>query len=178
MSNDDAPHDIIKPPQHIETIPLRPLHTNTRILEKYISSAVKMVKLEEVMDEEFVREQDGPHDDDDWDTDSGMTISFPSHSIALETVIPNWYQVISVQDTNSNSRFRHFLHPLLPHRRNLDRAHHRPARHHSRINPPLSVLELQHDNIVVEVRASVWRKDIVGCEHECAATGSAVGIGV
>jgi hypothetical protein len=32
-----------------------------------------MVKLEEVMDEEFVREQDGPHDEDDWDTDSGMT---------------------------------------------------------------------------------------------------------
>jgi import receptor subunit TOM22 len=30
-----------------------------------------MVKLEEVMDEEFVREQDGPHDEDDWDTDSG-----------------------------------------------------------------------------------------------------------
>jgi len=29
-----------------------------------------MVKLEEVMDEEFVREQDGPHDEDDWDTDS------------------------------------------------------------------------------------------------------------
>jgi hypothetical protein len=32
-----------------------------------------MVKLEEVMDEEFVREQEGPHDEDDWDTDSGMT---------------------------------------------------------------------------------------------------------
>jgi import receptor subunit TOM22 len=32
-----------------------------------------MVKLEEVMDEEFVREQDGPHDEDDWDTDSGTT---------------------------------------------------------------------------------------------------------
>ncbi|KAF2126928.1 mitochondrial import translocase, subunit Tom22 [Dothidotthia symphoricarpi CBS 119687] len=29
-----------------------------------------MVKLEEVVDEEFVREQSGPHDDDDWDTDS------------------------------------------------------------------------------------------------------------
>jgi import receptor subunit TOM22 len=29
-----------------------------------------MVKLEEVMDEEFVREQEGPHDEDDWDTDS------------------------------------------------------------------------------------------------------------
>jgi len=41
-------------------------HTHTHI-------AAKMVKLEEVMDEEFVREQDGPHDDDDWDTDSGTT---------------------------------------------------------------------------------------------------------
>lgn len=30
-----------------------------------------MVKLEEVMDEEFVREQEGPLDEDDWDTDSG-----------------------------------------------------------------------------------------------------------
>lgn len=36
-----------------------------------------MVKLEEVMDEEFVREQEGPHDEDEWDTDSG-TPSFPS----------------------------------------------------------------------------------------------------
>lgn len=33
-----------------------------------------MVKLEEVVDEEFMREQAGPHDDDDWDTDSGMKI--------------------------------------------------------------------------------------------------------
>lgn len=31
-----------------------------------------MVKLEEVVDEEFMREQVGPHDEDDWDTDSGM----------------------------------------------------------------------------------------------------------
>lgn len=30
-----------------------------------------MVKLEEVVDEEFIREQEGPHDDDEWDTDSG-----------------------------------------------------------------------------------------------------------
>ncbi|KAF2644014.1 mitochondrial import translocase, subunit Tom22 [Massarina eburnea CBS 473.64] len=29
-----------------------------------------MVKLEEVVDEEFMREQDGPLDEDDWDTDS------------------------------------------------------------------------------------------------------------
>lgn len=30
-----------------------------------------MVKLEEVVDEEFLRQQDGPQDDEDWDTDSG-----------------------------------------------------------------------------------------------------------
>ena len=30
-----------------------------------------MVKLEEVVDAEFLREQDGVHDDEDWDTDSG-----------------------------------------------------------------------------------------------------------
>lgn len=35
----------------------------------------KMVKLEEVMDEEFVREQEGPHDEDEWDTDSGTSSS-------------------------------------------------------------------------------------------------------
>lgn len=29
-----------------------------------------MVKLEEVIDEEFLREQEGP-DDEEWDTDSG-----------------------------------------------------------------------------------------------------------
>jgi import receptor subunit TOM22 len=34
-----------------------------------------MVKLEEVMDEEFVREQEGPHDEDEWDTDSGTPSS-------------------------------------------------------------------------------------------------------
>jgi hypothetical protein len=36
-----------------------------------------MVKLEEVMDEEFVREQEGPHDEDDWDTDSGIYCTYP-----------------------------------------------------------------------------------------------------
>lgn len=36
-----------------------------------------MVKLEEVMDEEFVREQEGPHDEDEWDTDSGTSGTNP-----------------------------------------------------------------------------------------------------
>jgi import receptor subunit TOM22 len=50
-----------------------------------------MVKLEEVMDEEFVREQDGPHDEDDWDTDSGTynhhTICSTSHlSLIILTI--------------------------------------------------------------------------------------------
>ena len=30
-----------------------------------------MVRLEEVIDEEFMRAQEGPHDDDEWDTDDG-----------------------------------------------------------------------------------------------------------
>jgi import receptor subunit TOM22 len=30
------------------------------------------------MDEEFVREQEGPHDEDDWDTDSGTYLA-PLH---------------------------------------------------------------------------------------------------
>lgn len=33
-----------------------------------------MVQLTEVLDEEFVREQEGPHDEDDWDTDSGTPL--------------------------------------------------------------------------------------------------------
>lgn len=32
-----------------------------------------MVQLTEVTDEEFMREQEGPVDDEDWDTDSGTT---------------------------------------------------------------------------------------------------------
>jgi hypothetical protein len=39
--------------------------------QSHTLNTAKMVKLEEVMDEEFQREQDGPHDDDEWDTDSG-----------------------------------------------------------------------------------------------------------
>jgi hypothetical protein len=42
-----------------------------------------MVRLEEVMDEEFVREQDGPHDEDDWDTDSGTYL--PNNPFILST---------------------------------------------------------------------------------------------
>jgi import receptor subunit TOM22 len=38
-----------------------------------------MVKLEEVMDEEFVREQEGPHDEDEWDTDSGTSVELHRH---------------------------------------------------------------------------------------------------
>jgi len=34
-----------------------------------------MVKLEEVADEEFMKEQPGPHDEDDWDTDDGTSHS-------------------------------------------------------------------------------------------------------
>ena len=40
-----------------------------------------MVKLEEVVDEEFMREQEGPNDDDDWDTNSGMHIPVLAASV-------------------------------------------------------------------------------------------------
>jgi import receptor subunit TOM22 len=40
-----------------------------------------MVQLTEVLDEEFIREQEGPHDEDDWDTDSGTP--FPQTSPML-----------------------------------------------------------------------------------------------
>ena len=33
-----------------------------------------MVQLTEVTDEEFLREQEGPIDEDDWDTDSGTSL--------------------------------------------------------------------------------------------------------
>ncbi|KAK3064162.1 hypothetical protein LTS18_009657 [Coniosporium uncinatum] len=37
-----------------------------------------MVKLEEVDDEEFVKEQPGPQDEDDWDTDDEDDVSEPA----------------------------------------------------------------------------------------------------
>jgi len=43
-----------------------------------------MVRLEEVDDEEFVKEQPGPQDEDDWDTDDGTLAA--SH---LSTSSPN-----------------------------------------------------------------------------------------
>lgn len=36
-----------------------------------------MVQLTEVTDEEFLREQEGPIDEDDWDTDSGTCSQLP-----------------------------------------------------------------------------------------------------
>ena len=57
-----------------------------------------MVKLEEVVDEEFLREQEGPQDEDDWDTDSESDTSSifsgpPSETLgerlaALQDIIP------------------------------------------------------------------------------------------
>jgi mitochondrial import receptor subunit TOM22 len=47
-----------------------------------------MVKLEEVADEEFAREQSGPIEgEDDWDTDSGPSIS------SLFQSAPSWSAV-------------------------------------------------------------------------------------
>jgi import receptor subunit TOM22 len=63
-----------------------------------------MVKLEEVMDEEFVREQEGPHDEDEWDTDSG---TFPSTSLP-HYIHPPSYRIANTppeSDLESESSF-------------------------------------------------------------------------
>ncbi|KAF2262964.1 mitochondrial import translocase, subunit Tom22 [Lojkania enalia] len=61
-----------------------------------------MVKLEEVVDEEFLRTQEGPQDEDDWDTDSesdaSSVVSFaPDETLyeriaALQDIIPPSYR--------------------------------------------------------------------------------------
>jgi hypothetical protein len=51
-------------------------HPTNRI---HTEAPAKMVKLEEVVDEEFTRAQEGPVvDDDDWDTDSGTHVPYPT----------------------------------------------------------------------------------------------------
>ena len=56
-----------------------------------------MVKLEEVMDEEFVREQEGPHDDDEWDTDSGtIPQTAPSMRLAHRSEHSDYIQILNV----------------------------------------------------------------------------------
>ena len=54
-----------------------------------------MVKLEEVMDEEFVREQEGPHDEDEWDTDSESDASSIASSPTDETL---YERIVALQD--------------------------------------------------------------------------------
>ncbi|KAI8943040.1 hypothetical protein NX059_001076 [Plenodomus lindquistii] len=54
-----------------------------------------MVKLEEVMDEEFVREQEGPHDEDDWDTDSESDTS-SIHSLQPDETL--YERILALQD--------------------------------------------------------------------------------
>ncbi|CAN9085623.1 unnamed protein product [Alternaria alternata] len=54
-----------------------------------------MVKLEEVMDEEFVREQGGPHDDDEWDTDSESDTS-SIHSVQPDESL--YERILALQD--------------------------------------------------------------------------------
>jgi hypothetical protein len=54
-----------------------------------------MVQLTEVLDEEFMREQEGPHDEDEWDTDSGKH-HFPA-TIAItqsQSIAPLSYTTI------------------------------------------------------------------------------------
>ncbi|KAF2475099.1 mitochondrial import translocase, subunit Tom22 [Lindgomyces ingoldianus] len=54
-----------------------------------------MVKLEEVIDEEFLRTQEGPIDDDDWDTDTDSETS----SIASITPDETLYErILALQD--------------------------------------------------------------------------------
>ncbi|KAF2867696.1 mitochondrial outer membrane translocase complex, subunit Tom22 [Massariosphaeria phaeospora] len=55
-----------------------------------------MVKLEEVMDEEFLRPQEGPQDDDDWDTDDSES---DTSSIASVTPDETLYErIAALQD--------------------------------------------------------------------------------
>jgi len=54
-----------------------------------------MVRLEEVLDEEFVREQEGPHDEDDWDTDSESDTSSIGSAPADETL---YERILALQD--------------------------------------------------------------------------------
>lgn len=54
-----------------------------------------MVKLEEVIDEEFLRAQEGPHDDDDWDTDSESDASSVASIEADETL---YERIAALQD--------------------------------------------------------------------------------
>lgn len=49
-----------------------------------------MVQLTEVLDEEFMREQEGPHDEDDWDTDSGTP--FP---ISTYPFLPTSHNIVN-----------------------------------------------------------------------------------
>lgn len=60
-----------------------------------------MVKLEEVPDEEFEREQPGPiNDEDDWDTDDGMYL----HRRALDT---DSFQTMLARYQTQSLRARH-----------------------------------------------------------------------
>jgi import receptor subunit TOM22 len=54
-----------------------------------------MVKLEEVVDEEFLRPQEGPQDDDDWDTDSESDTSSIADFTPEETL---YERLLALQD--------------------------------------------------------------------------------
>ncbi|KAF2123111.1 mitochondrial outer membrane translocase complex, subunit Tom22 [Lophiotrema nucula] len=65
-----------------------------------------MVKLEEVVDEAFMREQEGPQDDDDWDTDSeSETSSLASFTPDEETL---YERILALQDIIPASYRRSF----------------------------------------------------------------------
>ncbi|KAF2278693.1 mitochondrial import translocase, subunit Tom22, partial [Westerdykella ornata] len=55
-----------------------------------------MVKLEEVIDEDFLRPQEGPMDEDEWDTDSeSETSSIASEDLTAETL---YERLVALQD--------------------------------------------------------------------------------
>lgn len=125
-----------------------------------------MVRLEEVMDEEFVREQEGPHDEDDWDTDSGMQ-PHPSSISSLD-----------FKNAKMKHRVRHIFHRLRADRRNPLRAYPRPTRHNSRLHTALYPIKSLNNELMAQIRIVHGRQDPLGSEHECAFVGRAVGIGV
>ena len=127
-----------------------------------------MVKLEEVVDEEFLRAQDGPiADDDDWDTDSGMR---PPN---LADILAFFYDLDRA--LTLAFRLRRLLHCVNDARRDLLRAGLSTSRYYTCLNPKVLQLENQHCILMGKIGTQVGRQDAVGCKHERAAIGRTVG---
>lgn len=133
-----------------------------------------MVKLEEVMDEEFVREQEGPHDEDEWDTDSGMHQPTITHTLISLTTRLEPQNAQKLTHTRVRPRIRIRIHP----RRDSLRAHQRTERHRSRIHTSQHQRQVRDAFFLDEERVAVWRQDAVGRVDIGAAAGCPVGAGV